>query len=251
MGRLLQSAKKTASRNVSSLLRSAQKVSSHVRNDDPSDEIEAAIGLLFREVVNKGVIREDCMGLAVAGLHTAAKVETDPTRPFQVRCKPLGSKHAKTKVHAEVPIPRLARKGTKEESRKRTTRDRSLRLRAFVECLCGDDVDERQAAVTALVENRMGGFLHWSGPLLDVEDCIVVRERTGGMSAAKWVTALDTISKIIGKRIYPTQLMKKISKVEWGLLPVEHRLVEVQVEESKMAHCVFYWAPNVPLPRMF
>jgi hypothetical protein len=61
------------------------------------------------------------------------------------------------------------------------------------------------------------------------------------------VTALDTISKILGKQIFPKQLMKKISKVEWGLLSVRHCLVEAQVEESKMAYCVFYWVPNLPL----
>jgi hypothetical protein len=53
-------------------------------------------------------------------------------------------------------------------------RDRSARLHAFTECLCGDDVDEQQAAITALVEKRMGGFLNWSKFLLDVEDCIVI-----------------------------------------------------------------------------
>jgi hypothetical protein len=93
----------------------------------------------------------------------------------------------------------------------------------------------------------MGGFLHWKGLLLDVEDCIVIQERTGGLSSTKLVTTLDTISKILGKQIYPKQLMKKISKVEWGLLPVRHRLVDVQVEESNMAYCIFYWVPNLPL----
>jgi hypothetical protein len=172
--------------------------------------------LLSSKVVNKGVIREDAMGLAVAMmLDTAAKEETDPTRPFQVRYKPLNSKNRRiTKLYAEVPIPRRAGKDATEESRKRKTRDRSARLHAYAECLCGDHIDEQQAAITGLVENRMGGFLHWSGLLLDVEDCIVVRERTGGLSTTKLVTALDTISKILGKRIYPTQLMKKISKVE-------------------------------------
>jgi hypothetical protein len=82
---------------------------------------------------------------------------------------------------------------------------------------------------------------------MDVEDHTVVREQTGGLSATKLLTALDTISKILGKQIYPTQLMNKMSKLECALLPVEHRLVEVQVEESKMACCVFCWVPNLPL----
>jgi hypothetical protein len=247
VGRLLQSAKKAASRNASALLRSAPKASQ--RNNGTFDQkIGEGIELLASKVVSKGVIREDVMGLAVAVLGMAAKEETDPTHPFQVRYKPLDSKNRRTKVYAEVPIPTSpARKNTTEESRKRRTRDRSARLHAYVECLCGEDVAKQQAAVTGLVENRMGGFLHWSELLLDVEDCIVVRERTGGLSTTKLVTTLDTISKILGKRIYPAQLMKKISKVEWGLLQVKHRLVEVQVEDAKMAHCVFYWVPNLPL----
>jgi hypothetical protein len=165
-----------------------------------------------------------------------------------VKYKSLGFKNRRTtRVYAEIPIPRPARKDTKKESNQRRTRDRSARLGAFVERLCGHGVDKQQAAVTGLVDKRMGGFVHENDLLLDVEDCIVVRERTGGLSTTKLVTALDTISKILGKRIYPTQLMKKISKVEWGLLPVEHRLVEAQVGESKLACCVFYWAPNLPL----
>jgi hypothetical protein len=249
VGRLFQSATKAASRNVSTLLRSAQKVSSH-RNDRTSDGITEAIELLSSEVVNKGVIREELMGLAVAVFDAAAKEGTDSTfSPFIVRYKPLSAKKkSNTKMYVEIPVPRRAQEDTTEESRKHKIRLRSARLHAYAKGLCGDDVEEQQAAVTSLVQNRMGGFLNWSGNMqLDVEDCIVVRERTGGLSTTKLITALDTISKLLGKRIYPTQLKKKIAEVEWGLLEVRHRLVEVEVEKGKKKHCVFYWVPNLPL----
>jgi hypothetical protein len=244
VGRLLQSAKKAASRNVSALLRSAQKVS-----HSASDDIAEAIELLSSEVVNKDVIREELKGLAVAVLDSAAKEESDPFGPFKVKYKPLGAKKKRTtKVYVEIPVPRRAQEDTTEENRKRTTRLRSARLHAYTKRLCGDDVNEQQAAVTSLVENRMGGFLNWNGKMqLDVEDCIVVRERTGGLSTTKLVRALDTISKLLGKRIYPTQLKKKIGEIEWGLLEVRHRLVEVEVEKGKKKWCVFYWVPNLPL----
>jgi hypothetical protein len=144
VGRLLRSAKKAASRNVSALLKSAQKVSG--RNDGTSDEIiDAAIQLLLSEVVKEGFIREDVMGLAVAVFDLAAKQETDPTRPFQVKYKLLDAKKRRTKVYAEIPIPRPARRDTTQESRKRTTRDRSARMHAYAESLCEDNVDEQQA----------------------------------------------------------------------------------------------------------
>jgi hypothetical protein len=247
VSRLLQSAKKAASRNVSALLRSAQKVS-----HSASDEIAEAIELLSSEVANKDVIGEELKGLAVAVLDSAAKEdkeESDPFGPFKVKYKPLGAKTRRiTKVYVEIPVPRRAQEDTTEENRKRTTRLRSARLHAYTKRLCGDDIDEQQAAVTALAENRMGGFLDWNGNMqLDVEDCIVVRELTGGLSTTKLVRALDTISKLLGKRIYPTQLKKKIGEIEWGLLEVRHRLVEVEVEKGKKKWCVFYWVPNLPL----
>jgi hypothetical protein len=99
---LSQSATKAASQNISALLRSAHKLSSH-RNNGASDEIEGAFGLSSSKVVDKGVVQEDVMGLAVVLLDTAAKAETNPTRPFRVRCRSLmGSKNRRmTKVHMQ------------------------------------------------------------------------------------------------------------------------------------------------------
>lgn len=53
--------------------------------------------------MDKGVVQEDVMGLAVVLLDTAAKAETNPTRPFRVRCRSLmGSKNRRmTKVHMQ------------------------------------------------------------------------------------------------------------------------------------------------------
>jgi hypothetical protein len=103
VGRLLQSAKKAASRNVSAILRSA---------------------------------------------------ETDPSCPFQVRYQPLDpKKNRKAKVYIEIPIPRPSQEilvGTDETKRKkkeanheRTIWGRSARLHAYAERLCRDNVNEQ------------------------------------------------------------------------------------------------------------
>jgi hypothetical protein len=116
--------------------------------------------------------------------------------------------------------------------------------------LCGEnDTEAQRNVLTSLVEKRMNGILICEKFLLDVDDCIAVREIAGGLSTNTLLSVLDSILKLLGTtKLFPTQLKKKIGAREWAeLLEVKSTCIAVKVQDGKEANCVFYWVPNVPL----
>jgi hypothetical protein len=87
------------------------------------------------------------------------------------------------------------------------------------------------------------------GTMLDVDACILLRDLTSSipLSTNQLVGFLSALPKLMDwKRLY-AQLKKKIGKIEWSLLLVEYKSVDVEVQEGKHEKCEFYYILKIAL----
>lgn len=241
---------------ASTLLASARKVAENIRGifghpeaAEDKAELMKAVDMIYSKAINPKTLDEDVLGLAAEILRVAEEQSPRSNKGIlTIRIKTPSSRRSTTRVFAQIPVPRKARKKATEASERERYRKHATLLQGFLQALCGEtEVQEQREVLQYLAEQKMKGVLNWEEFMLDVEDCLTIREMVPGTSTNALLTILTSAARLSDQpKLLPTCLKRKIGELEMLLPEIAHRLVRVQTGKENDAQRVFYWIVSLP-----
>ena len=166
-----------------------------------------------------------------------------------------GQGRAYKRHYAHIPIHTGENIDEGSKNRSDYLTQRADEVADWIRIMCHSD-EEKKGLLEKVVKSKKigsGGRVEWDqeGSLLDVEDCIAIRDSSGVTSTRHICKVFDAIRKLKGMKsgqFHPTQLAPKIGTFEAeNLLETLFYIVDAEVDEKKSKSCVFYYTPQIPL----